>query len=150
MSKPAFLACFAFMAMSGFGAATLPDGWTPKFYHGLEAAGSVTWAPGAFKGTGGAMRCAWESGALKFGVEKEVKTDLAGWVDWIIEADIKREGVYGYAGAAMSFLDGSGRDAGNVSNLKPIVAKEWRRAKWMFSAPKEARRFFGQLLSLDK
>ena len=30
------------------------------------------------------------------------KTDLAGWVDWIIEADIKSEGDYGYAGAAMS------------------------------------------------
>ena len=150
MSKPAFFACFAFMAMSGFGDAGLPDGWVPKFYPGLEAVGSVTWTPDAFKGKGGALRCAWESGALKFGVEKEVKTDLAGWVDWIIEADIKSEGDYGYAGAAMSFLDGSGRDAGNVSNLKPIVAKEWRRAKWMFSAPKEARRFFVQLLSLDK
>jgi hypothetical protein len=98
------------MAVSGFGAAVLPDGWTPKFYPGLEAVGSVTWEPGAFKGAGGAMRCAWESGALKFGVEKEVKTDLAGWVDWIIEADIKSEGDYGYAGAAMSFLDGQGRD----------------------------------------
>ena len=150
MSKPAFLACFAFVAVSGFGAAVLPDGWRPKFYHGLEAVGSVTWEPGAFKGTGGAMRCAWESGALKFGVEKEVKTDLSGWVDWIIEADVKSEGDYGYAGAAMSFLDGQGRDAGNVSNLKPVVAKSWRRARWMFSAPKEAKRFFVQILSLDK
>jgi hypothetical protein len=133
-----------------FGDTMLPDGWVPKFYHGLEAVGSVTWAPDAFKGKGGAMRCAWESGALKFGVEKEVKTDLSGWVDWIIEADVKSEGDYGYAGAAMSFLDGSGRDVGSVSNLRPIVAKEWRKAKWMFSAPKEAKRFFVQLLSLDK
>ncbi len=150
MLRLAFLACVAIMAVSSFGAAALPDGWTPKFYHGLEAVGSVTWEPGAFKGKDGAMRCAWESGALKFGVEKEVKTDLSGWVDWIIEADVKSEGDYGYAGAAMSFLDGSGRDAGSVSNLRPIVAKEWRKAKWMFSAPKEAKRFFVQLLSLDK
>ena len=150
MSKPTFLVCFALMVAACFGEAGLPDGWVPKFYPGLEAVGSVTWAPGTFKGKGGAMRCAWESGALKFGVEKEAKTDLDGWVDWIIEADIKSEGDYGYAGAAMSFLDGSGRDAGSVSNLKPIVAKEWRKAKWMFSAPKEARRFFVQLLSLDK
>ena len=133
-----------------FGTAGLPDGWSSKFYHGLEAVGSVTWVPGAFKGKGGAMRCAWESGAFKFGVEKEVKTDLSGWVDWIVEADVKSEGDYGYAGAAMSFLDGHGRDAGSVSNLRPIVAKEWRKAKWTFSAPKEARRFFVQILSLDK
>ena len=150
MSKQAILVCFAFLAASCFGDAVLPDGWVPKFYHGMEAVGSVTWAPDAFKGKGGAMRCAWESGALKFGVEKEVKTDLSGWVDWIIEADVKSEGDYGYAGAAMSFLDGAGRDAGSVSNLRPIVAKEWRKAKWMFSAPKEAKRFFVQLLSLDK
>lgn len=132
------------------GGTQLPDGWTPKFYTGLEAVGSVTWEQDAFKGKDGAMRCAWESGALKFGVEKEVKTELAGCVDWIIEADVKSEGDYGYAGAAMSFIDGRGRDVGSVSNLRPIVAKEWRKAKWMFSAPKEARRFFVQLLSLDK
>lgn len=52
MLRPAFLACVAIMAVSGFGAAALPDGWTPKFYHGLEAVGSVTWEPDAFKGTG--------------------------------------------------------------------------------------------------
>ena len=142
-------ACSAVMAVC-LGTAKLPDGWTPKFYSGLEAVGSVTWEQNAFKSKNGAMRCAWESGALKFGVEKEVTTELAGWVDWIIEADVRSEGDYGYAGAAMSFLDGQGRDAGNVSNLRPIVAKEWRKVKWMFSAPKEARRFFVQLLSLDK
>ena len=141
--------CTAVMAAC-LGTAKLPDGWTPKFYAGLEAVGSVTWKPDAFKGKDGAMRCAWESGALKFGVEKEVKTELSGWVDWVIEADVKSEGDYGYAGAAMSFLDDRGRDAGNVSNLRPVVAKVWRRTKWMFSAPKEARRFFVQLLSLDK
>lgn len=128
----------------------LPDGWTPKFYYGMEAIGSVTWVPQARRADMGAMRCAWESGALKFGVEKEVKTSLSGWVDWVIEADVKSEGDYGYAGAAMSFLDERGGNAGNVSNLRPIVAKEWRKAKWRFSAPKTARRFFVQLLSLDK
>jgi hypothetical protein len=142
-------ACAVVIAAS-LGTAKLPDGWIPKFYAGLEAVGSVTWEPDALKGKGGAMRCAWESGALKFGIEKEVKTDISGWVDWVVEADVKSEGDYGYAGAAMSFLDDRGRDAGNVSNLRPVVAKEWRKTKWMFSAPKEARRFFVQLLSLDK
>ena len=133
-----------------FGEAALPDGWTPKFYNGLEAVGSVAWAPRAFKGESGAMRCVWESGAFKFGVEKEVETELSGWVDWMVEADVKSEGAYGYAGAAMTFLDGQGRDAGSVNNLKPIVSRDWRRCKWMFSAPKTARRFFVQLLSLNK
>ena len=36
------------------GGTQLPDGWTPKFYTGLEAVGSVTWEQDAFKGKGGA------------------------------------------------------------------------------------------------
>ena len=128
----------------------LPEGWSPKFYPGLEAVGSVETLPGGFKGKEVSICLKWESGAMKFGIEKEVKTKLSGWVDWTIEADVKSDGDYGYAGAAMSFLDGLGRPVGSVSNLKPIVAREWGRAMWMFSAPKEARRFFVQLLSLNR
>ena len=128
-----------------------PDGWVPKFYPGLEAVGSVTTVPNAFKGKLPAMRCAWESGALKFGLEKEVTTEFSGWVDWTVEAYVKSEGDYGYAGAAMSFLDAGGKDAGTVSQLRPIVAKTgWKKVKWEFSSPKNVKRFFVQLLSLDK
>lgn len=146
------MALLATLAVSGlsFGGG-LEEGWRPLFYPGLEAVGSVEWVPNAFKGKLGAIRMAWESGALKFGAEKEVTTEFAGWIDWMVEAYVKSEGDYGYAGAAMSFLDERGRDAGNVSKLKPIVAKTgWKKVKWEFSSPKTAKRFFVQLLSLDK
>ena len=40
--------CTAVM-VACLGTAKLPDEWTPKFYAGLEAVGSVTWKPDAFK-----------------------------------------------------------------------------------------------------
>lgn len=129
----------------------LPDGWSPQFYPGLEAVGSVEWLPKAYKDKAGAIRCVWQSGAMKFGVKKEVTTEFSGWVDWTVEAHVMSEGDYGYAGAAMEFLDANGRSVGFSSQLKPIVAKGgWRKAVWTFSSPKAAKRFQIHLLSLDK
>ena len=129
----------------------LPDGWSPQFYPGLEAVGSVEWLPKAYKDKAGAIRCVWQSGAMKFGVKKEVTTEFSGWVDWTVEAHVMSEGDYGYAGAAMEFLDANGRSVGFSSQLKPIVAKGgWRKAVWTFSSPKAAKRFQVHLLSLDK
>ena len=90
----------------------LKDGWAPKFYYGLEAVGSVKWVPNAYKDKIGALSFAWESGAMKFGAEKEVKTDLEGYVDWTITAQVKSAGDYGYAGAAMEFFDAQGKSLG--------------------------------------
>ncbi|MBR6587791.1 MAG: hypothetical protein IKK82_10270, partial [Kiritimatiellae bacterium] len=126
------------------------DGWVPKFYPGLEAGGSVEWIPGGYKGIAPAVRLKWDSGAMKFGVMKNVTTELSGLVDWTISAQVKSEGNYGYAGAAMEFFDEKGRSLGVVSSPKPAVAHSWRRMEWTFSAPRTAKRFAAHLLSLNK
>ena len=128
----------------------LRDGWQPKFYPGLEAAGTVSWVAKAYKGKVGAIRMAWESGAMKFGAAKEVTTDLTGFVDWTVEAMVKSEGDYGYAGVAMEFLDESGRSLGVSDSGRPMVAKEWRKLTWTISAPKSAKRYVLHVLSLNK
>ena len=125
-------------------------GWAPKFYPGLEAVGSVEWVKGAYKGKLRTVRLKWESGAMKFGVAKEVTTDLTGFVDWTVTARVKSEGPYGYAGTAMEFFDAQGRSLGVVTAKKPMVAPDWRKGIWNFSAPKEAKRYVVHLLSLNK
>ena len=56
----------AFAAASAFAGPELPGGWAPKFYHGLEAVGSVETLPSGFKGKDASIRLKWESGAMKF------------------------------------------------------------------------------------
>lgn len=125
-------------------------GWAPKFYPGLEAGGSVEWLPNGYKGKDAAVRLKWESGAMKFGVMKNVTTELSGLVDWTISAQVKSEGNYGYAGAAMEFFDEKGRSLGVVTSPKPAVAHSWRRMEWTFSAPKTAKKCTAHLLSLNR
>ena len=138
-------------ASVSYGAAVADNGgWAPQFYPGLEAVGSVEWVKGGFKGTADAVRLKWESGAMKFGVKKEVTTSLSGFVDWTITAHVKSEGNYGYAGAAMEFFDGAGRSIGTVNSQRPMVAHKWRKGEWTFSAPKAAKRYVVHLLSLNK
>ena len=105
---------FAAMCMAAVCACAQHGGWAPKFYPGLEAVGSVEWVPGGFKGKVEAVRLKWESGAMKFGVAKTVKTDLTGFVDWTVSAQVKSEGNYGYAGVALEFFDGSGKSLEDV------------------------------------
>ena len=40
------------------------DGWSPKFYDGLEAVGAVEVMPGGFKGKEASIRLKWEYGAM--------------------------------------------------------------------------------------
>ena len=105
----------------------LPDGWTPKFYHGLEAVGSVECMPMGFKGKSAAIRLKWESGAMKFGAAKEVSTALTGFINWTVSAQVRSEGDYGYAGAAMEFFDAAGKSIGIVGSPRPMVSKVWRK-----------------------
>lgn len=126
------------------------DGWLPKFYHGFEAVGSVEAMPGGFKGKDASIRLKWESGAMKFGIAKDVATELSGFVDWTVSAWVKSEGDYGYAGAAMESFDGKGRSLGIVNSTHPMVSKEWRKMEWTFSAPKTAKRYSVHLLSLNR
>ena len=143
-------AAFAAMCMAAVCACAQHGGWAPKFYPGLEAVGSVEWVPGGFKGKIEAVRLKWESGAMKFGVAKEVTTELSGFVDWTVSAHVKSEGNYGYAGAAMEFFDEKGRSLGLVQSPRPMVAHVWRKMEWTFSAPKAAKRYSVHLLSLNK
>ena len=141
----------AFAAMFAASAGTeLPGGWSPKFYHGLEAVGSVEAMPGGFKGKEASVRLKWESGAMKFGIAKDVATELSGFVDWTVSAWVKSEGDYGYAGAAMEFFDAKGKPIGAAGPTRPMVSKEWRKMEWTFSAPKTAKRYSVHLLSLNK
>ena len=131
-------------------AMTAWDGWAPKFYPGLEAVGSVEWIPGGFNGKDVSVRLKWESGAMKFGVAKTVTTDLTGFVDWTVSAQVKSEGDYGYAGAALEFFDGSGKSLGIVNSPRPMVSHVWKKMDWTFSAPKAAKKYAIHLLSLNK
>ena len=128
----------------------IPGGWSPKFYDGLEAVGSVEVVPGGFKGKEESIRLKWEYGAMKFGVAKTVTTELTGFVDWTVSAWVKSEGDYGYAGAAMEFFDGKGKSLGIVGPTRPMVAHVWRKMEWTFSAPKAAKKYAVHLLSLNK
>ena len=128
----------------------LPGGWSPKFYHGLEAVGSVELLPSGFKDKDASVRLKWESGAMKFGIAKDVSTELTGFVDWTVSAWVKSEGDYGYAGAALESFDAKGGSLGIVNSPRPMVAKEWRKMEWTFSAPKAAKSYSVHLLSLNK
>ena len=140
----------ALAAMAAVANAELPGGWSPKFYHGLEAVGSVETLPSGFKDKDVSIRLKWESGAMKFGIAKDVSTELTGFVDWTVSAWVKSEGDYGYAGAALESFDAKGASLGIVNSPRPMVAKEWRKMEWMFSAPKTAKRYSVHLLSLNK
>ena len=152
MQKRFFVFCLALVVGNGAwaGGSAEHGGWAPKFYPGLEAVGSVEWVPKAFKGKIDAVRLKWESGAMKFGVAKEVTTELSGFVDWTVSAHVKSEGNYGYAGAAMEFFDEKGKSLGVVNSKRPMVAHVWRKMEWTFSAPKAAKRYAVHLLSLNK
>ncbi len=131
-------------------APNLPEGWSPKFYDGLEAVGSVELLPGGFKDKDASVRLKWESGAMKFGIARDASTELSGFVDWTVSAWVKSEGDYGYAGAAMEFFDARGRSLGIANSPCPMVSKEWRKMEWTFSSPKAAKRQSVHLLSLNK
>ena len=144
----AFLLAASLSGRTARGAAA--DGWAPKFYAGLEAVGSVTCVTNGFKEGEHAIRLAWESGAMKFGVAKAVTTELTGFVDWVVSAQVKSEGDFGYAGAALEFFDAAGKSIGIVNSRRPVVSKTWKRAEWTFSAPKTARKYAVHLLSLNR
>ena len=116
------------------------DGWVPHFYKGLEAAGTVEWLEKGYKDRSPAVELKWESGARKFGVRKEVSTDLTGCVDWIVTADVFCDVNYG-AGASMDYYDGDGRLLGTVKPKSLMKATGWRKVTWIFSTPASAKRY---------
>ena len=54
----------ALVAMAAAAEPELPGGWSPKFYHGLEAVGSVELLPRGFKDKAASVRLKWECEAV--------------------------------------------------------------------------------------
>jgi len=142
--------CCAMLAAAAFCSAAcgdaLPDGWAPKFYHGLEAAGRISSDQTGFRGREPAIYITWESGMPKFGVAKRVETELRGVVDWAVSAYVKC-GDNGRAAAAMEFFDEQGRSLGVQDGVSRFFG-EWTRVTWKFTSPRKATLAEVHLLSL--
>ncbi|MCQ2392244.1 MAG: hypothetical protein MJ240_12545 [Kiritimatiellae bacterium] len=122
--------------------------WIEKFYPGLEASGKVTFSPTGYRGRQPAIELRHLGGAQKFGVAKEVTTDLKGVVEWTVSAQIACW-MGGRAGVAMEFFDDKGQSLGIVDGRARGVWN-WKRASWSFTSPKKAVRAAVHLLSLGK
>ena len=133
--------------LHGFGD-LLPEGWSSKFYPGLEAAGRVTSDPTGFRDKEPSIDLVWESGMPKFGVAKRVDTELKGVVDWTVSAYVKC-GETGRAAAAMEFFDAKGKSLGVQNGIHRTFA-EWTRVEWKFTSPRNAARAEVHLLSLSE
>ena len=129
--------------------------WIEKFYPGLEAGGKVNFLEKGYLGKEKAIEIVYASGLAKFGVAKDVETDLKGVVDWTVSAMVSG-GEGGSVAAAMEFFDAKGEslklDTGRSYRTKPgIGGKEnWNLATWRFTSPKKAVRASVHLLSTGK
>ena len=137
------------LLLAGFSwGGALDNAWVEKFYPGLEASGKVSFNPTGSRGKGLTIDLAYLGGAQKFGVAKDVTTDLKGVVEWTVAAQVLCS-ADGKAGAAMEFFDAKGKSLG-VTEGKTIDVREWRRASWLFTSPRKAVRAAVHLLSLGK
>ena len=127
-------------------AASLFDGWSPKFYHGLEANGKVSALPFGFKGKAQCLELLHVDGAQKFGAEKQVKSSLVGAVEWIVSADVWC-GEGGVAGVSMEFFNAKGETVG-LKDGEEIRPRTWIRREWRFAAPVSATVASVHVLSL--
>ena len=123
------------------------DGWTPKFYSGLEAAGDVVCDPTGYRNESLAIGLKWTDGMPKFGVSKAFRK-LSGSADWTVTAQV-RCAVGGKAGAAIEFFDKEDRSLGLVEGSL-TSSTNWTAVSWTFSAPARADHADVHLLSLDK
>ena len=123
------------------------DGWTPKFYHGLEANGSVTAVADGCKGAAPCIELKHIDGARKFGAEKRVKREIAGPVEWKVTADVVcADG--GEAGVSMEFFGADGGTLGEIDG-EVVRAANWTRHEWRFNAPASAMAASVHILSLS-
>lgn len=128
--------------------------WVEKFYPGLEAGGKVNFLEKGYLGKEPAIELVYASGLAKFGVARDVTTELKGVVDWTVSAHINGAG--GSVAAAMEFFDAKGEslklDTGRSYGPKAgVVGKEnWDLATWRFTSPRKAVRASVHLLSTGK
>ena len=70
-------------------AATLEsDGWSPKFYDGLEAVGDVVFNPVGYRKEKMAIGLKWTDGMAKFGAAK-IFERMKGSAEWTVSAQVK-------------------------------------------------------------
>ena len=136
-----FLAASAVASASG-----LSGGWWPKFYDGLEANGTAVEVKDGYKGVAPCIEIRYLNGAQKFGIAKDVKSDISGPVEWTVAADVLCE-ANGEAGAAIEFFNAKGVSLGtkDCEGVRPAV---WKRQEWRFTSPPAARSASVHLLSL--
>ena len=129
--------------------------WTEKFYPGLEAGGKVNFLERGYLGKEPAIELVYASGLAKFGVAKNVATELKGVVDWTVSAQVCGE-EEGSVAAAMEFFDAKGESlkltTGRSYRTKIGVGgkENWNLATWRFTSPKKAVRASVHLLSTGK
>ena len=129
-------------------AAAFGGEWAEKFYPGLEASGKVLFDERGYQGKEPSIELRYLGGAQKFGVAKDVTTDLKGVVEWTVSAQVACF-CGGKAGAAMEFFDAKGASLG-VQTGKARGVWSWDRAAWTFTSPKKAAKASVHLLSMAK
>ena len=111
------LACLAISAVACVGTADAQldgfDGWSPKFYHGLESNGSVRTVLDGCRGVAPCIALKHIDGAQKFGAAKDVKPSVEGPVEWKVSADVWC-GADGEAGVSMEFFGAKGGTLGVI------------------------------------
>ena len=122
------------------------EGWAPKFYHGLEANGRVVAVANGYKGGAPCIELKHIDGAKKFGAERQVKSEMAGPVEWRVAADVWC-GKDGEAGVSMEFFDAKGGTLGVIDG-EGVRPQGWMRREWRFDAPASAATANVHLLSL--
>ena len=122
------------------------EGWAPKFYHGLEANGRVVAVANGYKGGAPCIELKHIDGAKKFGAERQVKSEMAGPVEWRVAADVWC-GKDGEAGVSMEFFDAKGVTLGVIDG-EGVRPQGWMRREWRFDAPASAATANVHLLSL--
>ena len=133
-------ACAAAMAASA-------EEWTPKFYEGLEANGTVRTVADGYQGKDECLELRHVSGGRKFGAEKAVESGLTGPVDWTVTADVRcADG--GEAQVGMEFYNAAGKLV--ATKLGATVRDaDWTKRTWTFHARANVAKAKVQLLTLS-
>lgn len=124
------------------------DGWTPKFYEGLEAAGEVVVRTNGFRGTESAIELKWTAGMPKFGAAKRFPCTLKGVQDWMVSAQVRCT-LKGGAAVAIEFFDERDKSLGVLTGPTRTFT-EWTPLTWKFTSPRTAKRASVHLLSMEK
>lgn len=120
--------------------------WTPKFYDGLEANGTVRTVAGVYKGQEECLELTHLSGGFKFGAEMEVESGMSGPVDWTVTAEVECFGG-GEAQVGMEFYSADGKLIGAKFGGS-VKDAAWRKREWRFHAGANAAKAKVQFLSL--